>query len=136
MPRSHNHDRTYITPADSQAQIDTSKGIDADKLPVHGQLGTAAYLDQTWLHKSFVYDAPPLVAGGVHAFDVDFPGVNLGDFAFISVSYEQPWQLGLYCSVKAAGVIQVYVQNRDIFNAMDLPSATYNIRVLTLTPTR
>lgn len=61
MPRSHNHDRTYITPADSQKLIDASiiadKGNDPSDAVVHGQLGTAAYLDQTWLYASATWDA-------------------------------------------------------------------------------
>jgi hypothetical protein len=36
------------------------RGIDADMAPSNAMLGTAAYLDQTWIHKSFVYSSPYL----------------------------------------------------------------------------
>lgn len=135
---THNHDRTYVPQstigAYIAAQILSACGIDPDKIVTNNILGTAAYLDQTWLYASAVWDAPSCSNAAQVSTTVAVPGAEIGDMVMPSASIVLSG-LNLRGEVTATGVVTLYLSNLTGY-AVDLASATYHVAVLKRIPAR
>lgn len=123
-----------ITPAALAAALLAAIGIDPIDLPRNSDLGTAAYLDQTWLYASATWDAGSVATAAQTSTTVAVPGAEIGDKVMPSASIALSG-LNLRGEVTATDVVTIYLSNVT-GSSVDLASATYYISVLKRTPAR
>lgn len=99
-----------------------------------GDLGTNAWLDQTWLHASVTWDAPSCPNATQISTAVAIPGAEIGDKVFPSASIALS-SLNLRGEVTATDVVTLYLSNLT-GSSVDLAAATYYVAVLKRTPSR
>lgn len=110
------------------------RGLDSEMAPSNAMLGTAAYLDQTWLYASATWDADSVATAAQTSTTVAVPGAEIGDKVFPSASIALSG-LNLRGEVTAIDVVTLYLSNVT-GSSVDLASATYYISVLKRTPAR
>ncbi|WP_029458267.1 hypothetical protein [Solidesulfovibrio alcoholivorans] len=103
-------------------------GTDPDQLVRAGDLGTAAWVDQTWLYAATTWNAPSVASGAQTSTTVAVPGADVGDYALVSCGTALSG-LGLRGEVTAQDVVTLYLSNVT-GTAVDLASATYYVAVL------
>lgn len=123
-----------VTPAALAAALLAAIGIDPIDLPRNSDLGTAAYLDQTWLYASTTWDAGSCANASQVSTTVAVPGAEIGDKVMPSASIALSG-LSLRGEVTATDVVTLYLVNLT-GSSVDLASATYYVAVLKLTPAR
>ena len=111
-----------------------SKGTDPEQLIPAGYLGTAAFIDQTWLYASATWDAPSCANAAQVSTTVSVPGAEIGDKVLPSASIALSG-LNLRGEVTAVGVVTLYLSNLT-GSAVDLASVAYHVAVLKRTPAR
>jgi len=111
-----------------------SKGTDPGQLVRAGDLGTAAFIDQTWLFSIATWDALSCANAAQVSTTVAVPGAEIGDKVFPSASITLSG-LNLRGEVTAAEVVTLYLSNLTGVT-VDLVSATYYVAVLKRTPAR
>lgn len=110
------------------------RGVAPERAPSNAMLGTAAYLDQTWLRATTTWDAASVANTAQVSTTVAVPGAEIGDKVLPSASIALSG-LSLRGEVTAAAVVTLYLLNVT-GAAVDLASATYYISVLKRTPAR
>jgi hypothetical protein len=130
------HDAAAVAAADRAvaAAASVSKGTDPWQLVRAGDLGTAAWLDQTWLYASVTWDVGSFASGGQTYTTVSVPGASYGDFVLAS-AYGNLSGLALRGEVVSPDTVSLFLSNMT-GSAVDLASATYYIAVLKRIPTR
>ncbi len=112
-----------------------SKGTDPEQLVRAGDLGTGAWIDQTWLHKTAYWDAPSIAASWQEATAISVPGAEIGDFVLVSCNFDLTKNLVLYGFVSAVDTVTIAIRNNGA-SAADLNMSTYYIAVLKRVPVR
>lgn len=123
-----------VTPAGVAAAIIAACGVNPWQLVRAGELGTAAWLDQTWIFGSKSWDVGSLASGGQTYTTVSVPGAHYGDFVLASV-YGNLSGLALRGEVVSPDTVSLFLSNLT-GSAVDLPSAVYYIAVLKRIPAR
>lgn len=123
-----------MTAAGTAAAILAATGSDPGDIPKIEILGTAAYLDQTWLYASATWEAGSCANAAQVSTTVAAPGAAIGDKVFPSAAIALSG-LNLRGEVTAADVVTLYLSNLT-GAAINLASATYYIAVLKRIPTR
>ena len=116
-----------MTAAGVVAAIAAATGIDAPDIVRILNLGTAAFIDLTFLHASATWDAGSCVNAAQISTTVSVPGATIDDFVQASCSISLAG-LNLRAVVTAANVVTLYLSNLT-GAAVDLASATYYVRV-------
>lgn len=108
-----------------------TSGVGATQSPRNYQLGTSAYLNQTWLYASATYDPASIAAGASLTTTVNVPGAEMGDFAHASRSVDST--LTVNARVSAAGVVTLTYFNPTA-GAVDQASHTVYVAVMKRIP--
>lgn len=106
------------------------RGLDAEMAPSNALLGTAAYLDQTWLYASVPVSGTGI--GQKYIVSLNVPGASIGDFVLVSFSS------GI-CDIAfgQCGTDEyVYVTLANIASSLGDINATMYVAVMKRTPTR
>ena len=125
---------TNAADAASASAASVNPGTDPEQIVRAGDLGTSAWLDQTWLFKSTTWDAPSCANATQVSTTLEVPGVEIGDTVDARASVALSG-LHLRGEATAANVVTLYLSNLT-GAAIDLPSATYYAAILKRTPTR
>lgn len=125
---------TNAADAASASAASVNPGTDPEQIVRAGDLGTAAWLDQTWLFKSTTWNAPSCTNAAQVSTTLEVPGAEIGDTVDARASVALSG-LHLRGEATAANVVTLYLSNLT-GAAVDLPSATYYVAVLKRTPTR
>lgn len=113
--------------------IPNAGGTDPDQQPRNRELGSAAYLNQTWLHASATFDPASVANGAQTTTTVAVPGAVFGDFVLppsLSISAAGMEVSGF---VDAANSVTVIYQNTS-GGAIDLASHTVFVRLMKRLP--
>lgn len=109
-------------------------GTNPDQLVRVRDLGTNAWLDNTWLYASATWDVASVANGAQTSTTVAIPGAGIGDYVLASCGTALSG-LALRGEVTAQDVVTLYLFN-STGSAVDLASATYNVAVLKHVSTR
>lgn len=112
-----------------------SKGTDPNQLVCAGDLGTGAWIDQTWLYKTAYWDAPSITAGSMASQDVSVPGVEPGDWVGVAANFPLGGNLFLWAEAKSSDVVTIYIRNFNTVS-VDLSNATYYVTAIKRVPAR
>ncbi len=105
----------------------TTAGNDPVQMPANYMLGSAAYLNQTFLYGSATYDPPSLAAGVSTTTTVTVVGAELGDFVTLpSFSISMP--LTVTAKVTAADTVTLNYAN-ETAGTVDAASHTVYVEV-------
>lgn len=122
---------TTATPgvSSSWTLIQSPGGTEPDQQPRNRELGTNAYLNQTWAHASATFDPGSVANGAQTTTTVAVPGAVFGDFVLppaLSISAAGMEVSGF---ISAADAVTVIYQNTS-GGAIDLASHTVFVRVM------
>jgi hypothetical protein len=126
---------TTATPGVSSSWIPVvyPGGTDPDQQPRNRELGSAAYLNQTWLHASATFDPGSVANGAQTTTTVAVPGAVFGDFVLppsLSIS-AAGMQVSGY--IDAANSVTLIYQNTS-GGSIDLASHTVFVRLMKRLP--
>lgn len=126
---------TTATPGVSSSWIPVvyPGGTDPDQQPRGRELGSNAYLNQTWLHASATFDPGSVANGAQTTTTVAVPGAVFGDFVLPPALSISAGDMEVSGFISAADVVTVIYQNTS-GGAIDLASHTVFVRLMKRLP--
>ena len=126
---------TTATPGVSSSWIPVvyPGGTEPDQQPRNRELGSAAYLNQTWLHASATFDPGSVANGAQTTTTVAVPGAVFGDFVLPPALSISAGGIEVSGFISAADVVTLIYQNTS-GGAIDLASHTVFVRLMKRLP--